>query len=159
MYSRKRRLQQIEREIEILEIKQNAEVDDKAQRDDQLFHSFAPGGVIVSRSHPLKPQTAEPGDERGSQNQKRVLRIPAHIEIITRREQPVFLYFRREQIVKQHDDREENHIFSGVKKQGTLSLKRRNTLCISSFSGKVRRKRCRQDVRGDLFSVSLGNAG
>ena len=28
-------------------------------------------------------------------------------------------------------------------------------MCISSFSGKAGRKRCRQDVRGDLFSVSL----
>ena len=39
----------------------------------------------------------------------------------------------------------------------TKPEKRRNTLCISSFSGKVRRKRCRQDVRGDLFSVSLAD--
>jgi hypothetical protein len=33
--------------------------------------------------------------------------------------------------------------------------KRWNTLYISSFSGKVRRKIRRQEVRGDLFSVSL----
>ena len=31
----------------------------------------------------------------------------------------------------------------------------RNTLCISRFQDDLRRKRCRRDVRGDLFSVSV----
>ena len=37
-------------------------------------------------------------------------------------------------------------------------MKARNcrcTLCTSRFRDKIRRERCRQDVRGDLFSVSL----
>ncbi len=43
-------------------------------------------------------------------------------------------------------------IFSLIKMK-----KRRNTLCILSFFSEIRRERCRQDVCGDLFSVSKSN--
>ena len=118
----KYRLYKAEGEVEVLEPDQDAEVRHEAQRNNPLLASFASCIIVIPGSHPLETKSAEPGDKRGGKDQQRVLRVPAHIEIITRRQQPVLFHLCGKQIVQKHDDGEENHIFPGVKQQCSLSL-------------------------------------
>ena len=75
-------------------------------------------------------------------------------------------FFSTEELQHYRPPTESDFIFKAIPHNSTRAdpekiwvliqaLFRRCTLCISSFSGKVRQKIRRQDVRGDLFGVSF----
>ena len=104
----------IGKKSKIFEKTQNAQIDRKAERQNRAPPRFG--------LHPPQRQRAEIRHKRARGNQQRILRIPAHVEIVAGREQPRPARPHGQQIIGQRDDREEREKRIRIKYHTSASL-------------------------------------
>ena len=89
-------------EIEILEEEQNRQVDAKAQPQHQTPAEQQRPPLQRRLLQPLQTQAAAIGDQGGQQHQQCVNRVPAHIEVVAAKQQPIMLDPVRNDVVNSH---------------------------------------------------------
>ena len=107
--------QRPEREIYILEIEKDPQIQDETAGYSGFQVFLLPPLIQVRSFHLLDDQAADVRDDRGSQYEHRVLGVPAHVKVVARRQQPDVFYSLRYDKIYRHDNRKKRQKVYGIK--------------------------------------------